>query len=87
MGKASSFDDLPSEKTQDAGKTGGTSLTSLNYPDVCPPARVAFWSGHHPLLCWSSSERAGLITHDTTGLCLHAEAAAMPQRLYCMCFC
>jgi len=41
MGQASSFDDLLSGKTLDAGYTGGTSLTSLKYPDVCPcPFRV-----------------------------------------------
>jgi hypothetical protein len=31
MGQASSFDDLLSGKTKDAGKTGGTSLTSSKY--------------------------------------------------------
>jgi hypothetical protein len=74
MGQASSFDDLPSGKTEDdAGKTGGTSLTSSKYPDVCPlPASrfgadaIRFFAGRQ------ESERArSFMRH---GRCLHTEA-------------
>jgi hypothetical protein len=59
MGQASSFDDRLSGKAQTRGKTGGTSLTSLKYPDVCPlPASrfgaeaISFFAGRQ------ESERA-----------------------------
>ena len=72
MGQASSFDDRLSGKAQTRGKTGGTSLTSLKYPDVCPlPASrfgaeaISFFAGRQ------ESERArSPMRH---GLCLHAE--------------
>gem|GEM_PF-6594195 len=64
--KASSFDDLLSGKTKDAGKIRGHKSHFFEIPRCLPPARVAFWSGRDPLLCWSSRERAGTIIHVAT---------------------
>jgi len=42
MGQASSFDDLLSGKTKDAGKNRGHKSHFIELPRCLPPARVAF---------------------------------------------
>ena len=81
MGQASSFDDLLSGKTKDAGKTGGTSLTSSKYPDVCPlPASrfgadaIRFFAGRQ------ESERD--LSPMRHGLCLHTDCPVFRGNVY-----
>jgi len=45
------------------GNQQGHKSHFLEIPRCLSPARVSFWSGLHPLLCWASSERAGPISH------------------------